>query len=267
MTTIIIILVILLAAFLFLIFPSNIKGKSFFDNYKFIAHRGLHSETIPENSLLSFKEAIKNGYAIENDIHVLKDGNVVVFHDDTLLRMCGIDKNIEDCPLEELNKLTLKNTSEKIPTLKECLDLVDGQVPLLIEFKCLNKETSDKLCVKANEILKDYKGEYAIQSFYPFVLNWYKKHRPDVLRGQLASAFYKENISKKLLGAMMFNFIARPQFVSYDHIYKNNFFLKICLFLGAYPVAWTYKNQEQIDKTKDTFKNYIFEQFIPKIKD
>lgn len=267
MTTIIIILVILFAAFLFLIFPSNIKGKSFFDEYKFIAHRGLHNETIPENSLQSFKEAIKNGYAIENDIHVLKDGNVVVFHDDTLLRMCGIDKKIEDCTLEELDKLTLKETNEKIPTLKECLDLVNGQVPLLIEFKCLNKETSDRLCVKANEILKDYKGEYAIQSFYPFVLNWYKKNRPNVLRGQLASAFYKENISKKLLGSMMFNFIARPQFISYEHCHKNNFFLKICLFLGAYPVAWTYKNQEQIDKTNDTFKNYIFEKFIPKIKD
>ena len=265
--TFIISLILLIALFLFLIFPSGIKGKSFFNNYKFIAHRGLHNEEIPENSLQSFKEAIKNGYAIENDIHILTDNNVVVFHDDTLLRMCGIDKKIEDCTLEDLNNLTLNNTSEKIPTLKECLNLVDGQVPLLIEFKCLDKKTNDRLCFYANEVLKEYKGEYAIQSFYPFVLNWYKKNRPDVLRGQLASAFYKENISKKLLGAFMFNFIARPQFISYEHCYKNNIFLKICLLLGAYPVAWTYKKQEQIDKTKDTFKNFIFEKFIPKIKD
>ena len=264
--TAIIILTLLIVLFLFLVFPSSIKGKSFFDNYKFIAHRGLHSDIIPENSLSSFSEAIKYNYAIENDIHITKDDQVVVFHDDTLLRMCGVDKKIEECTLNELNKLTLKNTSEKIPTLKECLDLVNGQVPLLIEFKCLDKNTCEKLCVKANEILKEYKGEYAIQSFYPFVLNWYKKYRPDVLRGQLASAFNKENISKKLLGAMMFNFIARPQFISYEHFHKNNIFLKICLFLGAYPVAWTYKEQKHIDETKDTFNNYIFEKFIPEQK-
>ena len=257
----------LILVFLFLIYPSRIKGKSFFDEYMFIAHRGLHDDEVPENSLLSFKTAIEKGYAIENDIHVLKDDNVVVFHDDTLKRMCGIDKNIEDCTIEELNELTLKNTNEKIPTLQECLDLVNGQVPLLIEFKCLNKATCDRLCEKANEILKDYKGKYAIQSFYPFVLTWYKKNRPDVLRGQLASAFYKEDISKKLLGAMIFNFVARPQFISYEYCHKNNFFLKICLFLGAYPIAWTYKKQEEIDSTKDTFKNFIFEKFIPEIKD
>jgi len=263
----IIIFILLITIFLFLIFPSRIKGKTFFDNYKFIAHRGLHNDIIPENSLQSFKDAVKNGFAIENDIHILKDDNVVVFHDDTLLRMCGVDKKIEDCTLEEINKLTLKNTSEKIPTLKECLDEVNGKVPLLIEFKCLDINTCNRLCFKANEILKQYKGEYAIQSFYPFVLNWYKKNRPDVLRGQLASAFYKENLSKKLLGALLFNFIARPQFISYEHCFKINFFLKNCLLLGAYPVAWTYKNQDQINKTKDTFNNYIFDNFIPEIKD
>ena len=75
------------------------------------------------------------------------------------------------------------------------------------------------------------------------------------------------NLSKKLLGALLFNFIARPQFVSYEHTHKDNIFLKICLFLGAYPVAWTYKKQEEIDNSKYMFKNFIFEKFIPKLKD
>ena len=76
--TFIITLILLIALFLFLIFPSGIKGKSFFNNYKFIAHRGLHNEEIPENSLQSFKEAVKNGYAFENDIHILSDNNIDV---------------------------------------------------------------------------------------------------------------------------------------------------------------------------------------------
>ncbi len=261
------ILVTLLIILFFMVFPKKYKGNSIFDKNKFIAHRGLHNESIPENSLKSFINACENGYIIENDIHVTKDNQVVVFHDDTLKRMCGIDKKIEELTLSEIKEFNLLNTDEKIPTLKECLDTVDGKVPLLIEFKCLNKSTSDRLCYEANKILSDYKGEYAIQSFYPFVLNWYKKNRPDVMRGQLASAFYKEDISKKLLGAMMFNFLARPHFVSYEYKHKNNLFLRFCILLGAYPVAWTYHKQEQIDVTKHVFKNFIFENFIPEKED
>lgn len=258
------VLVFLIVTVLFLIFPSKFNGKSIFVKSKFIAHRGLHSESVPENSLKSFIEACKSGYIIENDIHITKDDQVVVFHDDNLKRMCGVDKKIEDLTLKEIKEYNLLNTNEKIPTLKECLDTVDGKVPLLIEFKCLDTKTGNRLCVEANKILSKYNGEYAIQSFYPFVLNWYKNNRPDVMRGQLASAFYKENLSKKLLGAMLFNFLARPHFVSYEYKYKNNFFLRLCILLGAYPVAWTYRKQEDIDLTKDVFKNFIFENFIPK---
>lgn len=261
------VLIILIAVLLFMIFPKKYKGENIFDKNKFIAHRGLHNENIPENSLKSFQEACKNGYIIENDIHITKDNQVVVFHDDTLKRMCGVDKKVEELTLNEIKEYNLLNTDEKIPTLKECLDLIDGKVPLLIEFKCLDIKTCDMLCNEANKILNEYKGEYAIQSFYPFVLKWYKDNRPDVMRGQLASAFYKENISKKLLGTLMFNFIARPNFISYEFKHKNNIFLKLCILLGAYPVAWTYHKQEEINLTKDVFNNFIFENFIPKKED
>lgn len=99
-----------------------------------IAHRGLHDNQngIPENSLSAFKKAVNIGYAIENDIHLSSDGEVVVFHDDNILRMCGINKKINNMTLGEIKELRLLNTSETIPTLKECLDVVDGKVPLLI---------------------------------------------------------------------------------------------------------------------------------------
>lgn len=232
----------------------------------YIAHRGLHSvnPAIPENSLAAFEAAVETGYAIENDIHLTLDGQVIVFHDDTFKRMCGVDKRPEEMTLEEIKKLRLKNTNQSIPTLKECLDLVDGRVPLMIEVKCPAALDYAPLCRAANEILKDYKGKYFIQSFYPPVLMWYKKHRPDICRGQLASAFYKESIDKRLLGCMIFNFLSRPDFVSYEHTYKNNLFRRLCVLLGAFPVGWTFKKQTDIDSAKKHFKTFIFEKFEAK---
>ncbi len=261
----VIIICFLIAIFLFLIFPSKIKKENnVLKDVKYIAHRGLHNEFIPENSLSAFDNACKNGYAIEIDIHVTKDDEIVVFHDNSLKRMCGVDLKIEDLTLSEIKEMHLLNTAEKIPTLKECLDLVDSRSFLLIEFKCESKALCDRLCVKANEILNRYSGKYAIQSFYPFVLNWYKKNKPCVMRGQLASAFYNDELKLRLLGALVFNFIARPHFISYEYKYTGNFFRRLSTLLGAYPVAWTYNKQEDIEKSKKYFKSYIFEKFIPK---
>ena len=260
-----IILGVLLLLLLFLICPALrrhpdrkvISGK-------FIAHRGLHGiEGVIENSLWAFKKAAGKGYIIENDIHLTKDNVVIVFHDDNLKRMCGVDERPENLTLEEIKKLNLAGTSEKIPTLKECLDLVDGRVPMLIEFKTPVISNYKPLCVAANKVLKDYKGKYFIQSFNPLVCRWYKKNRPDIMRGQLASAFYKEPIHQKLAGALLFNFLSRPDFVSYEYIFENNFFRRLVTLLGAFPVAWTYTEKEQIQKTKQSFKAFIFEKFIP----
>ena len=91
-----------------------------------------------------------------------------------------------------------------------------------------------------------------------------KQHRPDICRGQLASAFYKESFDKRLLGCMIFNFLSRPDFVSYEHTYKNNLFRRLCVLLGAFPVGWTFKKQTDIDSAKKHFKTFIFEKFEAK---
>ncbi|MBE6729288.1 MAG: glycerophosphodiester phosphodiesterase [Ruminococcaceae bacterium] len=257
---------VILAVLLFLIFPSIkkhpdlnlIKGRC-------IAHRGLHNNEkgIPENSLSAFKAAVEMGYAIENDIHLTKDGAVVVFHDDDLRRACGIDKKICKITLSELKKLRIFGTDEVIPTLEECLNVINSQVPLLIEFKV--DKNSKELCTAADKILENYKGEYLIQSFYPQVLFWYRKHRNDVCRGQLASAFKGDALHKQIAGCLLFNFISRPHFVSYEHTFKNRFFFKISVLLGAFPVGWTFKKQREIIESHNTFKSFIFEDFIPKL--
>ncbi len=266
MTVVLIVLLALFLCLLFLVAPAIrrhpdrrvIKGL-------YIAHRGLHDidKDTPENSLAAFAAAAARGYAIENDIHVTADGAVVVFHDNNLKRMCGVDVNIEESTLSELRKYTLLDTNEHIPTLKECLDLVDGRVPLLIEFKSQSFENSRKLCEAADEILKDYNGKYFIQSFYPPVLLWYRKNRKEICRGQLSTAFKGEHISKRLLGFLLFNFLSRPDFVSYDINFSNSIMFNTTKLLGALPVGWTFRKQTELDSERKNFKAYIFELFIP----
>ena len=258
------IIFIMLLLYVFLICPSlkihpqkaKLKGLH-------VAHRGLHNGTIPENSLSSCRAAISGGYGIEIDIHVVADGEIVVFHDNTLKRMCGIDRNIEEMTLKEIKQLRLLGTDCTIPTLQECLDTVNGTVPLLIEFKADTPEKAKILCQRANEILKGYKGEYFVQSFNFLVLSWYRKNRPDVLRGQLSTAFKGEELYKKAVANLLTNVIARPHFISYEHKYPNNLSLKINKILGAELICWTLKDQDQLEKAKRSFSGFIFEDFIP----
>lgn len=259
-------MLLLTLLFFFLIFPALrrhpdlelLKGAK-------IAHRGLHglSKDVPENSLRAFQAAVDKGYWIENDIHLTKDGHIVVFHDDTLDRMCGISGRVEEMTLEELKALRLAGTDQEIPTLQECLDLVNGQVPLLIEFKCPVSDATP-LCRAANKILEGYSGKYLIQSFYPPVLRWYKKHRKDICRGQLSTAFYDDVFHRRLAGALLFNFMGRPDFISYEHTFYRNFFRRLAVGLGAGSLGWTFRSEKELEARKADFQGYIFEKFLAK---
>jgi hypothetical protein len=123
------VLAFLILVHIFLIFPSGRRKKTaqFFASQTKFAHRGLHGEGVPENSLAAFELACKNGYGIELDVHVTADDKLVVFHDDTLKRMCGIDEKTENKTLPELQALALDGTEEHIPSFREVLDLVDGR--------------------------------------------------------------------------------------------------------------------------------------------
>ena len=224
-----------------------------------IAHRGLHNKIIPENSIPAFKEAIKNNYIIEFDVHILKDNNVVVFHDDNLKRLTGIDKKIKDTTYNEIKNLKLNNTENYIPLLKDVLKLVNGRVPLLIELKFDNKVglLEDKLI----DIMKDYKGLYAYQSFSPFSLIYLKK-RTNMPRGLLVSDFKnnKINIIKKIfLKNMLLNFLVKPDFISVNYNFLNR--KKIQKYKNKLLIlTWTIRNND-FDKYKDLCDNFIFESF------
>lgn len=257
----------LILIILFLVFPAARRhGDRQILNGLYIAHRGLHNKEngIPENSLKAFEAAVLNGFAIENDVHLTKDGFVVVFHDDTTGRMCGVDRKISEMTLSEIKELRLLGTDCTIPTLEECLRVINGKVPLLIEFK--NDGNTAALCAAANKILKEYSGKYFVQSFYPQVLFWYRRHNKSVCRGQLSTAFKGEPFYKKLAGCLIYNFLSRPDFVSYEHTFASYPPRRLSAFLGAFPVGWTIRSEGEEIKAKACFKTYIFEDYIPKKK-
>lgn len=230
-----------------------------------IAHRGLHDKTAPENSLAAYKKAIDCGYAIEIDVRMLSDGTVVVFHDDSLARLTGNDGYIKFLKKSDLDMLTLGDSQEKIPTLEQVLAFVDGKTPLLIEIKNLDKVGD--LENKVIDLLKDYHGKFAIQSFNPYVLQYFYKHAPTIVRGQLSGYFKNQKLPffhRLALKHMMLNKkVSHPDFISYEAKRLPNRFVK--RFKKLPLLAWTVKNQDEYLKVVKYCDNIIFEGFEPKI--
>lgn len=232
-----------------------------------IAHRGLHTKDIPENSLSAFENALKNNYAIELDVQFTKDKEVVVFHDENLKRMTNDTRNIEDVNYDELKNLRLGNTNEIIPTLEEVLELVDSKVAILIEIK--DCKDYIELSEKTYEILKGYEGNYAIQSFNPFILEWYKNNASEVVRGQLSGTFTEgseslNSFEKFALKNMLLNFKSKPNYIGYEleGIPKSK--LESLRKKGVPIIVWTVKNKEDMEKAYKYSDNITFENFLPK---
>lgn len=267
---ILIVVIVLIFLYLFLIAPRMFRKPDRTSLYGVhYAHRGLfdNDTEAPENSLPAFKRAVDAGYGIELDVQLSKDGIPVVFHDASLQRMCGIDGNVWEYTLAELQQMKLAGSSATIPTFAETLKTIDGKVPLIIEYKMDVAQT--RVCELGNELLSTYHGPYCIESFHPLALLWYKKNRPDVIRGQLCKEYWKEkeyrgNLLFLLLSYLVSNVATRPDFIAYQHSDASNLSRRICRRLGALSVTWTIKNEEQYQKAKKHFDLFIFDSFILK---
>lgn len=238
----------------------------------FYAHRGLHNKKagVPENTMEAFRKAVDAGYGIELDVQLTRDNEVVVFHDFNLKRACGASGKVCDFTYEELQSFPIMGTEACIPRFRDVLKLVEGKVPLLVEFKVEPGDFNPAICEKADELLKNYSGEYVIESFHPCALLWYRIHRPQICRGQLSMNFQKREGSFTVVHYMarhlMMNFVGRPDFIAYDIRDRGSVSRNICRkFFGAPSAAWTVKSQRQLSDIKPYFDAYIFEGFFPKI--
>lgn len=229
------------------------------------AHRGLHdgnTGNTPENSLSAFEKACQAGYGIELDVQLSRDGAVMVFHDYTLIRMTGKDGKVAEYDAAELQKLSLANTEQKIPTFAEVLSLVNGRVPLLIELKGESFDSS--LCPKVAEILKSYEGDYCIESFNPLLIKSMRKLMPDVFYGQLYTNVVRDKKKKSALNIILtlmgFNFLARPDFIAYNIEDRSSFPVWLTTKLyKAEKFIWTARSREEYDKAHALSEHPIFE--------
>ncbi|WMJ86006.1 glycerophosphodiester phosphodiesterase family protein [Anaerocolumna sp. MB42-C2] len=236
---------------------------------KYYAHRGLHQnpKTAPENSLAAFRLAVEHNFGIEMDVQLSKDKIPVVFHDFNLKRVCGVNKKVRDLTFAELQELTLYDSKEQIPSFQSVLDMVNGQVPLIVEFKVEIFDTS--VCKITAPMLEKYNGRYCIESFNPLVLLWYKRNRPNIMRGQLASNLIKDKEVGSatlyfILQNLLLNFITKPDFISYNYIHRKTLSLILCRRFYKVPTfAWTIKSQEGLEESRNSFDFFIFDHFIP----
>ena len=263
-------ILLLFGLYLYLIAPNLLRRKKGLKppSPSYFAHRGLHDEETPENSLAAFQRAIDGGYGIELDVRLSRDGALVVYHDPSALRLCGVDSLIEKMTLSELRELRLKGTAEGIPTLREALEAIGGRVPLIVEIKA-DQPLGANLASRAyEECLREYQGEWWVESFDPRIVRWFRKNVPEAVRGQLAYDPAKIGKDRPLLMALgahlLMNALSRPDFVAYGCKTRQNpsFRLMKRLFRPVL-VAWTVESEEESQQLNGQFDAQIFEGFMP----
>lgn len=271
MTAILICLAVILV--LFILWILAVRGRKGHEklpalrNWSY-AHRGLHGEGRPENSMAAFRAALEGGYGIELDVHLLADGNLAVIHDSSLKRTAGADVKIEELTTAQLENYRLEGTDEKIPLFREVLELFAGKAPMVIELKVAGGNHA-ALCDATCKMVDEYGLEYCMESFDPRCVLWLKKNRPEIIRGQLTENYFRS--TTKLPGILRFilthqleNFLTVPDFVSYRcgdrKAFSNTLVRKIW---GVQGVTWTIKTQEDYDSAVTDGWIPIFEGFRP----
>lgn len=230
-----------------------------------IAHRGLHNQNNrPENSYAAFNFAIENNFPIELDLQFTADKKLIVFHDENFKRMTGIDKNVLTSTYDEIKNFNLLETEERIPLFTELLKHINGQVPLLIEIKNFARPNGFERSLV--DIMKNYKGEFALQSFNPLTIRWLKINAPDIIRGQISSRFKELPVPlhyKYILRNLTLNFTAKPHFINYNIDDLPYLPVELYRHYGLPILAWTIRNQDQLKKAEDLCDNFVFEGFLP----
>jgi len=242
-------LLIVLAVLAFMTHPSLHYQKCRPWRGRRFAHRGLHDleNGVVENTLPAFIAARDAGFGMELDIRFSKDLQVVVFHDDDLLRLAGDARKVRQLTLAELKALPLAGREDaRIPTLREVLDAVGGRTPLLIELK--SGPGNDRLCRALLEHLRDYPGEAIVESFNPLIVAWFRFHAPHMVRGQLVGPLQSyrpvvNGIAGFFMAGLLANCLSRPDFVAYDANALRFFSPHFQRFMFRTPMAaWTVRD-------------------------
>lgn len=231
-----------------------------------IAHRGLHDQNRPENSLAAIEAAVQQGFPIEIDVQTTVDGRAVVFHDWNLRRLTGLDARVKFTTAAEITGLRLAGGPEPVPFLEEVLDLVQGRQPLIIEIK--NRKRPCALEPEVSRILRAYRGPVAVHSFNPFSLGWFRRNHPGLCRGQISCSFDTDDMAgwkKIILAHYGMNWMSRPHFISH-HWKQLPALVPIILrnFLRLPLLTWTVRNLHEQKTALEFADNIFFEGYLPR---
>ncbi len=231
-----------------------------------ITHRGLHAGSIIENTEAAFAMAIKHSYSIECDVQLTRDGEAVVFHDDTVDRLLDDTGPVKGFTVKQLKNMKFKRSKNRMQTLGELLDQVAGQQTLVIELK--SHWTNDSaLALRALDVLSHYHGPYALMSFDPDLMAYVAEHSPTTVRGitadRVTDSYYNALPLARRLEMRSFSHLprSRPHFVSFD--FNGLPFAPVAAIRGAgYPViSWTIESESHAAHAlrysdQVTFQNY-----------
>ena len=228
---------------------------------RYIAHRGLHGEAVPENSMAAFEAAAQKGLAVELDVRLTKDGKLVVLHDSSLMRVCGVEGEVRDFTAEQLGAFRLNGSGEGIPMFREVLKRINGRVPLLIEIKNCDHGSIEP---RVRRILKSYKGSYAVQAFDPRTVLWFRLFAPSVCRGQLISTrrfgSFWEYIARVISASpIVWKYITKPDFIAADIRSLTPEQVAQIRGAGIALLVWTVKDDAALDKAQALADGIIFE--------
>jgi glycerophosphoryl diester phosphodiesterase len=235
-----------------------------------VAHRGLHGNGIAENSLSAAAAALAANYAIEVDLQLSADGEVIVFHDDTLERLTKERGPVSERTAAELSKIKLAASNDTIPSLADLLTLVAGKTPLVLELKSpWSGDTS--LAEKVAAQLLDYAGPVAAMSFDPDLVAALKSHAPGLPRGIVAERWYRyrdwDFLSfgrKQSLGLLLHVFRTQPHFVAYAQFDLPAIAPLIARFLfGMRLLTWTVRTEKERARVSKWVNQLIFEHIRP----
>jgi glycerophosphoryl diester phosphodiesterase len=225
-----------------------------------IAHRGYHdlNRKIWENTLSAFARAADAGFAIECDLQYAADAIPVVFHDDDLKRLCGIEGDVRQRTAAELGLLKVGGTEDGVPTLRQLLDLVKGRVPLVLELKGRQGD-DDGFALAVLDTIEDYDGPIALMSFDQWLLKDLKEIGTSRPVGLTAEGARPENFAVHE-EAMQLGL----DFVSYHYGHLPNAFISRQRDLGRPIITWTVRDDEARTITALNADQMTFEGFDPR---
>ena len=211
------------------------------------AHRGLHGGgaegTALENSYSAFAAAIARGLGIECDVQVSHDGEAMVFHDWDLRRLTGLAGSVRGRDVAELKAFTLQGSKDRIQTLPELLEQIDGKVPLLIEIKSRRDRPFESLCQAVERAVTPYGGKAAVMSFDPRVSHWFYRNAAHIIRGLVVTEEGKTAVRGYLERHAAFRH-AMPDFLAYDIRDLPSGFAARQRRRGLPVLTWTVKTPE-----------------------